>query len=242
MYWIIVVIFCTTLVSSFLVITPKSSFRRTLQSVAPLGIQNSHDIMSNEWSDYFQRSKNSMKFQVIAAPDMEKIASSIVALQPHRFLYHPTHWNKFPDGTDNIEIGGFKPSNCIAGENVLFLASFHNNDVTLSQFSVMITLLQSFISSLTVVLPFYPVGTMERIIHEGQVATANTYAQMFSSLPSCGKPTRLVMWVNTELYGIVRYKQDIMHMLLYMPETLLGKSYDWIDLCLLDMLVQIFFF
>ena len=58
----------------------------------------------------------------------------------------------------------------------------------------MVTLLQSFVDSLTVVLPFYPVGTMERVIKEGQVATANTYAQMFSNLPSCGKPTRLVIY------------------------------------------------
>lgn len=39
-------------------------------------------------------------------------------------------------------------------------------------------LLQNFIASLTVVLPFYPVGTMERVVKEGQVATANTYAQV----------------------------------------------------------------
>lgn len=96
--------------------------------------------------------------------------------------------------TDNIDIGGFQPKNMISGENVLFLASFHNNDVTLSQLSVMITLLQSFIQSLTIVLPFYPVGTMERVLQEGQVATANTYAQMFSNLPSCGKPTRLIIY------------------------------------------------
>ena len=47
-----------------------------------------------------------------------------------------SRWNKFPDGTDNIEVGGFTPFNVIAGERVLFLASFHNNDVTLSQFQV----------------------------------------------------------------------------------------------------------
>jgi hypothetical protein len=29
---------------------------------------------------------------------------------------------------------------------------------------VMVMLLQSFVSSLTVVLPFYPVGTMERVV------------------------------------------------------------------------------
>ena len=95
---------------------------------------------------------------------------------------------------DNIEIGGFTPQNLVSGEHVLFLASFHNNDVTLSQFQVMITLLLSFIESMTVVLPYSPVGTMERVVREGQVATAATYAHMFSSLPSCGRPTRLMVY------------------------------------------------
>jgi len=57
-----------------------------------------------------------------------------------------------------IQIGGFYPVNQVSGEHVLFLASFHNNDVTLSQFQVMIALLQSFIESMTVVLPYSPVG------------------------------------------------------------------------------------
>lgn len=37
-------------------------------------------------------------------------------------------------------------------------------------------------------------GTMERVEKEGIVATANTYAMLFSSLPSCGKPTKLVIY------------------------------------------------
>jgi phosphoribosylpyrophosphate synthetase len=139
---------------------------------------------------------------------------------PDRFTFHPTRWAKFPDGTDNIEIGGFYPHNLLSGEHVLFLASFHDNNVTLSQFQVIICLLQSFIESLTVVLPYYPVGesltrhsifevitiiavvsrhffatgTMERVTKEGTVATAATYAHMFSSLPNCGRPTRLMVF------------------------------------------------
>lgn len=35
---------------------------------------------------------------------------------------------------------------------------------------VMICLLQYFVESLTVVLPYYPTGTMERVIKEGQVS------------------------------------------------------------------------
>jgi phosphoribosylpyrophosphate synthetase len=149
--------------------------------------------VEDDWSQYFSKS-STLRYQIIAVPCMERLARLMVHHYPRRFKYHPTSWGKFPDGTDNIEIGGFQPVNHIAGQNILMLASFHDNDITLSQFSVMITLLNSFIESLTVVLPFYPVGTMERVIQEGQVATANSYAQMFSNLPTCGKPTRLIIY------------------------------------------------
>ena len=138
--------------------------------------------------------KQQTRYQIIAAPACEDMARGLEGAFPERFHFHPTSWDKFPDGTDNIEVGGFTPLNMISGEHVLFLASFHNNDVTLSQFQVMVMLLQSFIKSLTVVLAFYPVGTMERVVKEGQVATANTYAQLFSALPSCGRPTRLIIY------------------------------------------------
>ncbi|KAJ1454777.1 phosphoribosyltransferase-like protein [Pelagophyceae sp. CCMP2097] len=134
------------------------------------------------------------RYQIIAAPACEDLALSIEASSPDRFRFHPTQWGKFADGTDKIVVGGFSPHNLIAGEHVLMVASFHNNDVTLSQFQVMVMLLQSFVESLTIVLPYYPTGTMERVITEGEVATANTYAQLFSALPSCGRPTRLILY------------------------------------------------
>lgn len=140
------------------------------------------------------KERESMRYQIIAAEVCEPLARRMQETYPDRFTFHPTKWGKFPDGTDNIEIGGFTPLNLVSGEHVLFLASFHNNDVTLSQFQVMINLLLSFIESMTVVLPYSPVGTMERVIQEGQVATAATYAHMFSSLPSCGRPTRLMVY------------------------------------------------
>lgn len=92
------------------------------------------------------------------------------AADPERFIYHPTKWGKFPDGTDNIEVGGFHPVNEIRGNHILFLASFTSNDTTLSQLHVMVALLESFIESFTIVLPFYPTGTMERVMQEGVVS------------------------------------------------------------------------
>lgn len=158
-----------------------------------MSMQASPEQVAKSWDKYFENSHQT-RYQIIAGPEFEEFGQKLVDLYPERFMLHKTSWGKFPDGTDNIEIGGFYPVNKISGENVIMLASFHNNDVTLSQFSVMVTLLQSFVDSLTVVLPFYPVGTMERVTKEGQVATANTYAQMFSNLPSCGKPTRLIIY------------------------------------------------
>lgn len=82
----------------------------------------------------------------------------------------------------------------VAGKDILFLSVLSSNDATLSQFSVLIVLLQSFIRSLTIVLPYYPVGTMDRVDVEGKVATASTYATILSSLPSCGTPARLMIY------------------------------------------------
>ncbi len=58
--------------------------------------------------------------------------------------------------------GGFYPENKIRGEHVLFLASFHNNDATLSQFHVLNMLCESFIE--TLVSPPPPAAPAPRIL------------------------------------------------------------------------------
>lgn len=155
-------------------------------------------LLASKQTSQQQETPSSLKvfptYHILAAQAAEPLAQQIQQTDPDRFVHHKIHWNKFPDGTDNIEMTGFHPHNQLSGQHVLFFASFHNNDVTLSQFQVLICLLQSFVQSLTVVLPYSPVGTMERVIQEGQVATAATYAHMFSSLPSCGRPTRLMVY------------------------------------------------
>jgi hypothetical protein len=165
-------------------------------------------IMWNQHS----RKRQAMQYQIIAAEPCEPLARRIEETYPDRFTFHKTIWGKFPDGTDKIEMGGFVPRNLLSGEHVLFLACFHSNEVTLSQFQVMIVLLQEFIESLTVVLPYYPVGTMERVTKEGTVATAATYAHMFSSLPNCGRPTRLMVYDLHTLqnrFYLVRLMKDV---------------------------------
>ncbi|KAH7289422.1 hypothetical protein KP509_30G001000 [Ceratopteris richardii] len=52
-----------------------------------------------------------------------------------------------------------------------------------------------FISSFTLVLPFFPTGTFERMEDEGDIATAFTLARILSNIPiSRGGPTSLVIF------------------------------------------------
>jgi phosphoribosylpyrophosphate synthetase len=134
-------------------------------------------------------------YNVLAAPLCEKKGRQLEAAAPERFRFFPSKWEKFPDsGTDKIELGGFTPNNHIRGSHVLFLADFHSNDAVLSQVNALVTLCEAFISSLTIALPYYPHGTMERVEREGEVATASTVARILSTLPSCGYPTRVMLY------------------------------------------------
>ena len=133
-------------------------------------------------------------FVVLAGPGQEAVAERLVTLDPQHFAYYPSVFGKFPDQTDNIELGGFTPINRIRGGHILFIASFHNNDVSMSQFHALIALCESFVASLTILLPFLPTATMERVTKEGKVATANTTAKMLSALPSVGTPTRVMLY------------------------------------------------
>jgi len=140
-------------------------------------------------------------YNIIASPGMEDFAKKLVHADPERFTYFPTKWGKFPDLTDNIETGGYHPINRIRDESILFLASFHNNDVTLSQFHVMTMLAESFPKDLTILLPFYTTATMERVIKEGTCATGSTLARFFSNLPNSGRPHRVMVYDLHTLQG-----------------------------------------
>ena len=111
-----------------------------------------------------------------------------------RFLHVPITYRKFSDGTDNIEIGGFTPVNIVAGSDVVFCMSMADNDSIVQCLHVLTALLESFVKSVTIVCPFVPCATMERVDREGTVATANTTSRLFSGLPSCGPPTRFICY------------------------------------------------
>ncbi|CAI0461314.1 unnamed protein product [Linum tenue] len=102
------------------------------------------------------------------------------------------NWRSFEDGFPNLYINN---AHDIRGQHVAFLASFSSPSVIFEQLSVIYALPRLFVASFSLVLPFFPTATFERMDEEGDVATAFTLARILSNIPiSRGGPTSLVIY------------------------------------------------
>lgn len=66
----------------------------------------------------------------------------------------------FADGFPNLFV---KDATEIRNRHVAFLASFHNPGTIFEQISVIYQLPRMFVGSFTLVLPYFPTGTAERV-------------------------------------------------------------------------------
>jgi len=117
---------------------------------------------------------------LFSCPQMKQLAEKIAGSCPAVELAE-IQWKDFEDGFPNIKI---EQAKSLRNKPVFFLASFETPGDIFKQLSVIYELPRLSIESLTVVLPFYPTGTMERVEEEGEVATASTLARMLSNTPN----------------------------------------------------------
>uniref|UniRef100_A0A0E0C7E1 Phosphoribosyltransferase domain-containing protein n=1 Tax=Oryza meridionalis TaxID=40149 RepID=A0A0E0C7E1_9ORYZ len=123
--------------------------------------------------------------------EMRELAQQVVARNDDIEL-RSISWRTFADGFPNLFISN---AHTIRGRHVAFLASFSSPSVIFEQLSIIYALPKLFISSFTLILPFFPTGTSERMEDEGDVATAFTLARILSNIPiSRGGPSSLVIF------------------------------------------------
>ncbi|XP_054807440.1 ribose-phosphate pyrophosphokinase 4 isoform X2 [Prosopis cineraria] len=123
--------------------------------------------------------------------ECEDLARKVAAESDHITLQNIS-WRSFADGFPNIYIHNAEE---LRGQHVAFLASFSTPALVFEQLSVIYALPRLFVASFTLVLPFFPTGSFERMEEEGDVATAFTLARMLSDIPvSRGGPTSLVIY------------------------------------------------
>ena len=75
-------------------------------------------------------------------------------------LHHISPLRKFADGFPDLFV---EDAIKIRNRHVAFLASFHTPSVIFEQISVIYGLPRLFVASFTLVLPFFPTGTLERV-------------------------------------------------------------------------------
>lgn len=89
---------------------------------------------------------------------------------------------KFPDGWPNIFI---ENANELQGRDAVVLLGLQSPGDIFTQLAILYALPRHHIRSLLVVLPFFPVGTMERVDVFGQIATAKSLWRMLEAIPAC---------------------------------------------------------
>ncbi|KAK9145053.1 hypothetical protein Sjap_004956 [Stephania japonica] len=98
----------------------------------------------------------------------------MVALLSDSIKLQSINWRSFDDGFPNLFINNAQH---IRGQHVAFLASFSSPSVIFEQLSIIFALPRLFVALFTLVLPFFPTGSFERMEEEGDVATAFTMAR-----------------------------------------------------------------
>lgn len=136
-------------------------------------------------------SKHSKKVCLFYCSETKALAERVAA-QSDAIELRTITWGTFADGFPNLFIPN---AHGIRSQHVAFLASFSSPSVIFEQLSVIYALPKLFVASFTLVLPFFPTGTSERMEDEGDVATAFTLARILSNIPiSRGGPTSLVIF------------------------------------------------
>lgn len=96
-------------------------------------------------------------------------------------------WDTFPDGTPNIQI---ENTDNLIGKKIIFIMDLSDLSKLFTQLSALIVVQRKQVLSLDIHIPYFSVGTMERCVTDGEVATAETLSKIISSLcePDNKKP------------------------------------------------------
>ena len=123
---------------------------------------------------------------------MKHIATKISTTTKKDIKLGECNFNHFADGWPDLLI---KDANALSSyESVTFLGDFHSHETIFEQLAVIYALPRHRCKNFQIVIPFFPTGTMERIDHVGQVATAMTFARCLSSTPPCASgPANIII-------------------------------------------------
>lgn len=120
-----------------------------------------------------------MKKTLITHPNFSDLGQKIA--QERGMEYPQVRFENFPDAWPNLFIEEVKES--IEHQDVTYIGDFSGPEDMFINYAMMRGILDYYAGKLRVIMPYFPVGTMERISEKGEIATAKYFADIMSHLP-----------------------------------------------------------
>lgn len=120
-----------------------------------------------------------MKKTLICHPNFVELWQQIASKRGMNFPQ--VKFEAFPDQWPNLFIDDIKES--IEHHDVTYIWDFSKPEDLFINYAMMRWLLDYYAGKLRVIMPYFPVGTMERIAEKWEIATAKYFADIMSHLP-----------------------------------------------------------
>jgi phosphoribosylpyrophosphate synthetase len=107
------------------------------------------------------------------------------------------NWKSYSDKTPDLKMNA-NTTKKLRGAKVIYFAYFSFNETAstpiIDQFLFLNALNHYGVAEINIVLPYFPVGTMERIVGEGEIPTAYSLAHLLNSIPEGAAKNNLYMF------------------------------------------------
>lgn len=162
--------------AAYVVDQSKDDYRRVALDTRAIPGQSTrldHKLLPSSLS-----SKISPKVVVMWHPTVVEQALQLVTQYPDYFEPSKIETKRFPDGHYDIKFENDQDQ--LLGRDLVYVMSLLNPEETLHQLELLIALGRQHLRSFTVLLTYFAPGTKERVDQQGELARAQTTAQLIS--------------------------------------------------------------
>lgn len=117
---------------------------------------------------------------VFSSPSFDALADEVVRSTGADRGF--VHRSSFPDGWPDLFIESVRT--LVSDRTVWYLSDISRRENLFDELAIMQALPRYGAEKVNIVTPYFPTGTMERVDHEGQIATAKTLARLLSATPA----------------------------------------------------------
>ncbi len=122
---------------------------------------------------------------IIAHPRFDYLADELVANNPKELRKWVVRFWRFRDGTPDLEFPNVKKD--IERQDVTYIGDFTQAAELFENYNAIFNLVKNIANKVRIIMPYFPMGTSERVEDKWKTETAHAFAYLMSSLPGARK-------------------------------------------------------